>query len=152
MNNYLLGLDQDNKGNTFIYVQLIEEIPKSMPDDKTIYNYIQLFDNHGNFAINNETSIKSFTSPVFKGNKVKWKNATSNRKNRIKFLQINLKIVGDSKDLLKGQYTSSDGAEIVGEVKGSNLLSGDTETYSIKIEVNEKTYTIDPVLEYHDNN
>jgi len=149
MKNYLLELDQDNKGNTFIYVQLIKEIPKPMPDGKTIYDYIQLFDNHGNFAINNKDSIEKFTSPVFGKKKVKWKNSTSNRENRIKFSQINLKIVGDSKDLLKGQSTSSNGAEIVGEVKDSGLISGDTETYSIEITINGNPYTIDPILKFH---
>jgi len=50
--------DPDNTQNTFIYIMVVENIPATLPEDKTIYDYIQLFDNHGNFAINNRDSIK----------------------------------------------------------------------------------------------
>lgn len=142
--------DPDNTKNTFIYIMVLENIPATLPKDKTIYDYIQLFDNHGNFAINNKDSIEKFTSPVFKTKKVKWKKSKGDSADKISKIEINAK--KGSKNFLKDRKIINNGIEFKVKTKNENgdrFKSGEIESYNIEITINGTTYTIDPALEYH---
>ena len=167
MKNYLLVLfaflllagcrskyltEDDNNKHTFIYIKVIKEIPEAIPDNNSIYDYIQLFDNHGNFAINNEDSIRNFTSPVYKNRKVKWKKSKGAATNRISRIEINPK--SGSKNFLQDKKIIKDGIEFkvkAKDEKGVPFKKGDLETYTIIITINGIDYPIDPIITYHDD-
>ena len=131
--------EMENK-NTFIYVRLIKEIPNDTVIN--IYDYIQLFDSHGNFA--EKTEIKLFTSTAYSGKKVKWRSA----KNSVEKVKIKKIIKKSGEDILENGNISQDPDEVVRKIN-KNLKKDDEEHYSIDIEINNEKYTIDPKLRYH---
>jgi len=144
--------DPDNTKNTFIYIRVIENVPANLPEDKTIYDYIQLFDNHGNFATNNRDSIKKFTSPVFGNKKVKWKKSSSDQADKISKIEINAKT--GSKNFLTDRRIINNGIEFKIKTKNENgdrFEEGEIESYNIEITINGEEYPIDPLIRYHND-
>jgi len=126
-------------------------LPGQFKPGETIYDYVQLSDNHGNISSNNETSITAFTSPVFKNKKVKWEFQKNEKNMKIK---IKKKETSDNKELIKDKKDGEKGS-VIYEVKakdkdGKDFKEGDMEYYNIVITIDGKEYPpIDPVLEWH---
>ena len=140
-----------------IIVNLIQDIPNPLPKGDTIVNYIQLVEGNSGSVIGNP---KDFTVTVFAGQTVTWKGkklpGITGPKPR-----INSIIKKSGEDVLKpgsGTRVNSNGEnnatgnDIRYTVKAKGKLDlGTREQYSIEIQINGNSYTIDPVLEYHDN-
>ena len=149
--------EENNKltsDNTIIYIKVMDDLPLpgEFGNQKTIYDYVILFDNHGNISSNDKVSITAFASPVYKNKKVKWiKSNDSNKEMKIK---ITKKSKSENKDFLKDKKSNPDGSiEFDIKVKdknGNDFKKGNKEYYNIIIEINGKKYPpIDPVLEWH---
>lgn len=127
-----------------INLMLIKEIPDDVNDLK---DYIQFYiegDSVGSII----GKPNEFTTTVFAGNKVKWKNAKGSIK-KIKIKNIILKKVPGNINILESKNISMDTANVVERKVKKNLKDGDIEFYSLKIEIDQKRYEIDPKLKFH---
>ena len=141
---------------TVIYIRLIEEIGPDVTNIN-IYDYIQLYDNDGNESQSNKQSIENFTSPIYSGRRVKWKNSNKSMQ-KIHVKTIIRKNQSDPELLVPGNE-SGNNSEVERKVRtGQN--DGAREHYAIEIRVKMpgdddqndkkwKTFKIDPVLEWH---
>jgi len=147
----IIAQDFEQTKRTIIYVKLIDKIPPKIPEDQNIYNYIVLYDNHGNFADSDETEIRNFTSPAFVDRKfqkkIKWKGVKFNSNYRPIIKNIKNKLNPDEDFRFLENRIEKNGA-IEYKVK-KKVPDQITESYTITIEINGETYTIDPIIRYH---
>ena len=126
-----------------IYLMLIKEIPDDVSDLK---EYIQFYV-EGNSCGSVIGKPNEFTTDVFAGKKVKWKSAKESL-HKIKVKKLIFKNVEGSINILESGNISQDPEEVERIVK-EKLNDGDIEIYGLEIEIDKKSYTIDPKLKYH---
>jgi len=149
----IMAQDFEQTKRTIIYVKLRAEVPTDMPDGNTIYNYIVLYDNHGNLAIKDQNLITNFTSPAFANGifnkKIKWKGVKSDFDPNYRPKVTNISKKSDENQnftYLKNRKEINGAIEYKVKKKVPDQI---TESYTITIEINGETYTIDPIIRYH---
>lgn len=145
------------KRQVTIEVVLIKELPENVPvEEININEYIQLVEAEGKTGsiIGNP---KDFTVNVFAGERVKWKGkrlpGVSGQNPRIESITMKDGIPNNKEIITNGRRVDGDN-DMEFDVK-ENMNLGDKEHYKIMISFgqgkNKKTFTIDPILRYHED-
>ena len=167
MKNYLLVLIillpllAYTQSNTKIYLKITEEIPLERVND--IECYVQ-FSHSQNSKVSDRCEPEIFVSPVYAGQRVKWRKNSDLVGNikKIKIIEVSYKEREGNVDVLEDRIMDRNfWGNVNGKVKSENSgnKKGDMEYYSITFEVKFRidnvnhweTYTIDPVLKYHNS-
>ena len=136
-----------NSRDVNIEIMIIKEVPEGTTD---LNDYIQLF-NEGESYGSLIGKPNEFTSNVFADRRVKWKGKKFGTLDKPKIKKI---IYKKGYHLTDTTNISQNPNEVERRIKsGNSLKEGDTESYSIVIEIgngNQKiTDTIDPIIRYH---
>ncbi|WKK65664.1 hypothetical protein [Lutimonas zeaxanthinifaciens] len=161
----LIGFNQEIKSqdcnnpdpsgmNTTIYLKIQDNVPAELSEDDSIYNYIEICDNHSTNEASGQNGITNFTSDVYKSSwfwlkkryKVKWI-IIYNGVLDIKIKDITPKSVSPF-EYLTAKKNSNSGKILDFKVKRKKYPEGNT-PYSILLQIDGKDHPIDPVIRYH---
>ena len=144
----LIGCNPKNAnyvGDTEIYVKIIKEIgPNS-----NIKECIEFSDNRGS-AHSLPGFPEYFMTRVNSGKKVTWMSHPDSEP-KIGILEVNFKPNDLSKNILENTYLRGKKGIVSANVKQKGKVRNlSYEFYNITLMVNNKIYTIDPILQFHE--
>lgn len=132
--------------DTEIYLKLIKDISPGV----NIRDCIEFSDNRGS-AHSLPGFPDYFMSRVNAGKKVTWMSAPGSDP-KIIIIEVNFKPNNVSTDLLKEKYIRGKHGIVSSTVKEKGAVKNlSNEFYSISFSINNKVFTIDPILQFHED-
>lgn len=132
-------------GDTEIYLKVVKDINP----DVNIRDCIEFSDNRGS-AHSLPSFPEYFMTRVNSGKKVTWMSAPDSEP-KINIMEVNFKPNNFSVNILEDAYLKGKNGIVTAKVKQKGEVKNlSNEFYNITFSINNKVYTIDPILQFHE--